>query len=164
MSTTLTPWSRISSILAITITCTTLLTSVGCANRPPEIIEFSMSNKSFLKQDDAAVAFYKENVDSFKRLMETRKELIGIIVQCPYGYRYSSAKVGTLKNSFLPKYAIQCQPTAVVHTHPTLDGKQNRFSRADLNTSKFYDVYLLSDDMTIRKAHQRKTTTIAKLQ
>lgn len=100
-------------------------------------------------QDSAAVEFYKNNLPILKRLT-TQEEMLGWVLKCGDVFKYTNSKIGGLKNN-LNSSDIEmdgCSISALLHTHP----RQPRgwtvdfFSQEDMQTSFYWDMYLLSQE------------------
>ena len=113
-------------------------------------IEYETNLKEYQTEQSAVIAWYKSNIKVIKGLNETQ-ELLGWVVKCGDFYRNTSYVVGGVSNPLREREVSKprgCTVVANIHTHPIpLRGMTSDFfSGDDLSASKFWNMYLLSQE------------------
>jgi len=119
-----------------------LLMMSGCSKQS----DYEIVSANFETRNDAAVAFYKNNMPVIESLND-EQELLGYVIQCGERYYHTNWRIGGVKNKMSLDVAqgTGCSTKAIVHTHPVSKGIYlDFFSRDDMKTGELIPTYLFS--------------------
>lgn len=123
------------------LVCVVAIVLTGCS-------KYETLETSYATEQDAAVAFLKDNKETLKSL-KSDQEMLGWVVKYKEQYYNTTPYIGGVRNVIRAEEVSKPLGGVVVaniHTHPVgeLGQTSDFFSAADLSSSKMWNMYLLS--------------------